>query len=72
MTTLNSKQNTFAGPVEVEVTKTLRDWPELEVGSKVRGILVDISRVWYKFDGNAPHMTMHWTPHSIVLFTRKK
>ena len=36
----------------VEVNDTLRDWSELEVGSKVRGILVDISRVWYKFDGS--------------------
>lgn len=61
------------GTVEVEIPCTLRGWPHLRPGTKVKGRLEDCHNKWVKFDGNTPHMTMPYKGSriSLVFFTRR-
>lgn len=61
------------GDVEMEVTESLRGFPQFKVGEKVKGSLVNINKHWVKFDGNLPHQAMPFKGHriSIVYFSRK-
>ena len=56
----------------VEVTETIRRWPQLTVGSWVPGRVLDIKHREVRFDGNLPHMTMPFdgVRYSLVYFTR--
>ena len=49
------------GTVEMELPCSMRGWPHLRPGTKLRGRLEDCHNKWGKFDGNTPHMTMPYT-----------
>eukprot|EP00928_Gymnodinium_smaydae_P019678 TRINITY_DN17559_c0_g1_i2.p1 TRINITY_DN17559_c0_g1~~TRINITY_DN17559_c0_g1_i2.p1 ORF type:complete len:1353 (+),score=171.90 TRINITY_DN17559_c0_g1_i2:34-4059(+) len=57
----------------LEVSRHVRGWPELEVGSHVKGRVLDLAYKWQRFDGNTPHEVLQFNgPRiSIVYFTRR-